>query len=363
MIMVTTVALIALRPENPANPVLLRYLLSREVQGLIATDVLGKDGSDRYFFRWINNFYRNVFDHLDELAPFPENCLEVLLEALSHPDEGARVFAARSLLKKGLAYPETLRALCDLLDTCDNKDSLIRETPYMAAYQLKQYFPGNEDAISKAMNLVQSSPSLDVQLHGLRILSDLGAGSQKVLDFILDFHFPSSRKKEEFLFIQIDAVNSIGLRDNRAITLVCQWCEGTVYKQNAISTVVKIGAGHPTVIQLLQRMACDSSADYHSRSEAIRGLASTAAGDSEIMLKLIDLLIKEPDERILWTIAETICLMLRDELCGQLVRTLKNEYTTTTEYARREIYYSVLWECSQRMAYPEFYKSWNGSVE
>jgi len=357
MLINVTVALLSICPKAQSNPEWLGFLLSDEVKALLQKLDLAETDSfnasnDQAFYQ----FYSYMFRRLEDMGYFPENCIGQLLAGLTHSDETVRLYAARMLVKNNIFSEAIEHALVNLLGTSKNPESRRRETPFNAASELHENFPGSEAAIEKAIELINAGDYETTRL-AFGLLSRVGSGNWKALQFLMSY--PINKQDDRMLSEKVYAISSIGLSDGAILSNLIAWFDKVNYPRGVLETLGKLGVGNTEVIDFFLSIVVGGSGEDTYRRETISHLEVVAAGNKKAILMLADIFMTEMEPKLLRPLANAIVAMMHDDVCVLIVKKIKLLYEKADDFERRDLCHSILWECSQRLSYPEFYLAWN----
>jgi HEAT repeat protein/GTPase SAR1 family protein len=362
---------------------------------------------------------RRTFECLETIGKDSPTAIAALVQ-LIRTTKSASIHrqAAESLEKIDPGNPTAIAVLIQLLQTADNED--LRQ---QAVYSLGEISPGNAEAIAALVHLLGSPASVYTHWLAVSSLGKIGMGSSEaslaLAKLIQVTDQPLLRKDSIDNLLKIAPAHPVGLQ---ALIGLMESNKDESLCWEAATTLGKIDPGNPTAIAVLSRLLAQTEDEFmrrqaaaslgeidggnlkavlalvdllqSSRSEDIRGLALESLGTintshQAALASLIRCLQQEKDANILKLAAQSLGKMGREHplaIAGLLGLLRSNADESARLQAAENLVQIVpdaqishlvrdladfddpisqvlLWQCSHRLSYHDFYEAWHYNQE
>ncbi len=250
--------------------------------------------------------------------PIAVAALEDMINSIHH--ESLRWQAADSLGKISIGNPVAIQTLITLIQS-SKKDSIRRK----AAYSLGRVAQNHPLAISTLEKIITNNPNKSVKLHAatnLLAICPQNAIAMEVAPLLEKPRDKPSRKRKK----------NLGNQDK----LITALTEGI-----------------------------QTSQDEESKRRRARRLAQIDPGNAIAFTTILDLVKSGSSPSVRKRTAEDLKKILVDEQIPQLIAFLKNCFghqASEEEMERFRDCYRLLWHCTEKTSYREFYQLWQDNI-
>jgi HEAT repeat protein/GTPase SAR1 family protein len=269
--------------------------------------------SEDIFLRWV------AVSSLGKIAADNREAIEVLVTIIKSPERSLlQKEAIDTLVKIQPNHPVAITALVKLMQYSED-EGVRRE----AAESLGKIDPTNPEAIAALGYLLRTSRDEFTCRQAAYSLGKIDPNNIDALKTLVRL-IHMSREKD----IRSLAAESLG----------------------------EIGNNNPAAIATLIRLI-QSTKDRDTLRRAIESLGKIAKGNRDAIAALMELLQSREDETIRLQTADSLIHLLQERQMMLAVSTLRDGFlykSSTSDLAA----YNVMWYCSQRLPYPEFYQAW-----
>ncbi|MBE9186378.1 HEAT repeat domain-containing protein [Microcoleus sp. LEGE 07076] len=340
------------------------------------------------------NTRREAANSLEEIGKYSPVVISALVELIrTSQDEDTWRQAAKSLGEIGEDNPVAISALVELIRTSQDED-----TWRQAAKSLGEIGEDNPVAISGLVELIRNSGDKNTRRIAASSLGQIDTDNSVILAF---FEELSGIYSNEYMMMQLAYGLAKALKNNSITLAIFDNCDeliGTSEDDNtwrsAIDSLGKIDKNNSVAISALvdligtfqdkntQRRAAVSlgkickdnvvaiatlvdlirnSDDNIARWQAADILGGIGKDNPVAIQALVDLICNSGDKNIRWRIANILEKIGKDNPVA-IVSGLKDWLTSEISENDSNLYdncYEVIWNCAQKMTYPDFYQAWH----
>ncbi|QDL10367.1 hypothetical protein DP114_22925 [Brasilonema sennae CENA114] len=305
---------------------------------------------------------RQAAESLGKIDPGNQKAIDALVQLLSKNDlhDFTRWQAAESLEKINPGNQKAIDTLVQLLSKNDLHDSTLRQ----AAESLGKIGTDNQKAIDALVQLL-SKNDLDyyIRWQAAESLEKIDPGNQKAIDALVQllynnhFHYSALQQAAESL-------GKIDTGNQKAIDALVQLLSNNDLdndtRRQAAYSLGEIGTGNQKAIDALVQLLSNNDLDYDTLRRAAESLGKIDTGNQKAIDALVQLLSNNDlnyDAR--WQAAQSLeKIDPGNKSALDVVAASKGYFNNSQEFSN-EYFFDVIWHCSEKILYPEFYQAWH----
>jgi HEAT repeat protein/energy-coupling factor transporter ATP-binding protein EcfA2 len=336
-----------------------------------------------------------VVKSLGKIGQGNQKAIDALVQMLSSPalDDDTRRKVAESLGNIDPGNPKAIDALVPLL----NSPNLDVSTRRLVAESLEKIDPGNQKAIDALVQLLTSGNFHDfTRRQVVESLGKIDLGNQKAIDALVQLlSYPNLHH-----FTRRQVVKTLGNIDpgnQKAIDALVQllsYSQLNNYTRRPVAeSLGKIGQGNQKAIDALVQLLIAGNLARDTRWQVAESLGKIGQGNQKAIDALVQLL-NSPNllhDYTRWQVTESLGKIGQGnqkaiDALVQLLSSPNLDYSTRRQVVEilkkiqidkqfavitalkanfndsqqiDDNYYKLIWHCSQKMSYPDFYQAWH----
>jgi HEAT repeat protein/energy-coupling factor transporter ATP-binding protein EcfA2 len=310
-----------------------------------------------------NNTRRLGAYSLGRIDPGNQQVIAALVKLLASPDvdDDICLQAAYSLERIGSGNQQAIAALVKLLASPDVHDY----TRMQAAESLGQINPGNEQAIAALVKLLTSSDVYDyTRREAAKNLGEIGSGNEQAIAALVKGKLLASPDVDDDICLQaaksLEQINPSNEQVIAALVKLLASADVDKYtRKQAAKNLGEIGSGNQQAIAALVKLLASADVDKYTRRQAAESLGEIGSGNEQAIAALVKLLASpDVDDYTRRQAAESLGEIGSGNEQAKVVTAVK-AYLKFLGILIQSGAYETLWNCTQNMSYPEFYKAWH----
>ncbi|NMF64724.1 NACHT domain-containing protein [Brasilonema octagenarum] len=305
---------------------------------------------------------RQAAESLGKIDPGNQKAIDALVQLLSKNDlhDFTRWQAAESLEKINPGNQKAIDTLVQLLSKNDLHDSTLRQ----AAESLGKIGTDNQKAIDALVQLL-SKNDLDyyIRWQAAESLEKIDPGNQKAIDALVQllynnhFHYSALQQAAKSLE-KIDPGNQKTI--DALVQLLSNNDLDDSTRRQAVESLGKIGTGNQKAIDALVQLLSKNDLNYYARWRAAESLGKIDPGNQKAIDALVQLLSNNDlNYYARWQAAQSLeKIDPGNKSALDVVAASKGYFNNSQEFSN-EYFFDVIWHCSEKILYPEFYQAWH----
>ena len=279
----------------------------------------------------------------------------------SNPSPAICCYVAANLIKGDPRNDKAIAALAQRLESNTHPATCC----YLAVHLL-QLDSGNEQAIATLKQILKKDPSHYLRWRSATALQPYGDYSQIAIDALTQeiYAYPYDYEVQQ----TVPKLEAIAVGNEKAIAALSQFLQNSEYEPTAriivAESLAKIAPGNPAAINALVRLLETADNEWYLPKIAA-SLGRIDPGNEMALATLIQCIRNCANnvnsETNICCIIDSLENTIQNWQMPQLVTALKDYLSETSYQDCFELYqacYNLIWNCAQKMTYPEFHKAW-----
>ncbi|QDL18768.1 signal transduction protein [Brasilonema octagenarum UFV-E1] len=299
---------------------------------------------------------------LEKIDPGNQKTIDALVQLLSNNDLDYYTLrqAAESLGKIDTGNQKAIDALVQLLSNNDLDNDTLRQ----AAESLGKIDTGNQKAIDALVQLLSNNDlDDDTRWRAAESLEKIDTGNQKAIDALVQL-LSNNDLDNDTRRLAAYSLGEIGPGNQKAINALVQLLSNNDLDDStrwqAAQSLGEIGTGNQKAIDALVQLLSKNDLNYYARWRAAESLGKIDPGNQKAIDALVQLLSNNDlNYYARWQAAQSLeKIDPGNKSALDVVAASKGYFNNSQEFSN-EYFFDVIWHCSEKILYPEFYQAWH----